>query len=256
MNAPVSKTGMGGFVHRGFESLPLRSFPRNLPICGRFLFCLGGRSGGRRRGRSSAAHNRLFRGVRLPALFPQSAFRRCLARSLAFRQGRRRGDSAASASEPGNRCPYRSSVTVIDEWPMNVCSALALTPAAIISAGERVAAFVKRHRRDVRASPSALGPLRDRRRANGVPSARPNTSSSSRARVMRGAGRNAGLPGLTPDRCRTVGAGLRCDQDAAVIRQLVGSPVRQHEALGSAVAARGSSRRRGVPLARRCGGHF
>ncbi len=25
LNAPVSKTGMGGFVHRGFESLPLRS---------------------------------------------------------------------------------------------------------------------------------------------------------------------------------------------------------------------------------------
>jgi hypothetical protein len=24
LNAPVSKTGMGGFVHRGFESLPLR----------------------------------------------------------------------------------------------------------------------------------------------------------------------------------------------------------------------------------------
>src|ERR1700693_2393461 len=25
LNAPVSKTGMGGSVHRGFESLPLRS---------------------------------------------------------------------------------------------------------------------------------------------------------------------------------------------------------------------------------------
>ena len=25
LNAPVSKTGMGGFVHRGFESLPLRA---------------------------------------------------------------------------------------------------------------------------------------------------------------------------------------------------------------------------------------
>jgi hypothetical protein len=24
LNAPVSKTGMGGSVHRGFESLPLR----------------------------------------------------------------------------------------------------------------------------------------------------------------------------------------------------------------------------------------
>jgi N-acetylmuramoyl-L-alanine amidase len=29
LNAPVSKTGMGGFVHRGFESLPLRFFGRS-----------------------------------------------------------------------------------------------------------------------------------------------------------------------------------------------------------------------------------
>ncbi len=32
LNAPVSKTGMGGFVHRGFESLPLRCLRRNSRI--------------------------------------------------------------------------------------------------------------------------------------------------------------------------------------------------------------------------------
>jgi hypothetical protein len=36
LNAPVSKTGMGGYVHRGFESLPLRCIAGNPPIGGQF----------------------------------------------------------------------------------------------------------------------------------------------------------------------------------------------------------------------------
>src|SRR5947199_2485926 len=32
LNAPVSKTGMGGSVHRGFESLPLRWTPSVLSL--------------------------------------------------------------------------------------------------------------------------------------------------------------------------------------------------------------------------------
>ncbi len=41
-SAPVSKTGMGGFVHRGFESLPLRSTAR----LGRFLLGVGASGAG------------------------------------------------------------------------------------------------------------------------------------------------------------------------------------------------------------------
>ena len=64
----------------------------------------------------------------------KSAFTTTLARRSVASWNERTNDSAIASSSSGNRWPYRSSVTLIDEWPMRDWIAFGWAPAAMASA--------------------------------------------------------------------------------------------------------------------------
>jgi hypothetical protein len=101
LNAPVSKTGMGGFVHRGFESLPLRSLQRKARSYGPCVFyrVLSKQFWSPLK----TAKRGCGRGSFFP-FFPHSSRSALRARSYASaKQASSR--MAASPSDPGKMCP-------------------------------------------------------------------------------------------------------------------------------------------------------